>query len=183
MKKSRGFTLIELMITIAIMSIVMAIAMPNMSKFIVKQRIQSQADSLLIALVYARTEALKNNKTVYVIPAGNTADDWQKKGWCVVLENDNNTNDSCDSNSENVLRVFEANKNIKITTPYSTVGALKLNFTAQGNLGAPSNRFKIYSADLNETERDASLRCIEINRQGRAKTERHTPEATGKCKV
>ena len=183
MKKSRGFTLIELMITIVIMSIIIAIAVPSMSSFVIKQRIQSQVDELMLALVYARTEALKHNNVVYVIPNGSTAEDWQNNGWCVVLKNSTGVNESCSSASNNILKIFESKKNIKTVTSYTTQGALRLNFTAQGTLGVAANMFKIYSSELSDAQRDAALRCIFINKQGRARVEKYTPGAEGQCKI
>ena len=177
MKKSRGFTLIELMITLVILGIVLAIAMPSMSKFIVKQRVQSQVDELMITLAYARAEAVKNNTIVYVIPNGITTADWQKKGWCVLKS----SGTTCAAADEHVLRVFDSKTKIETVTQYAT-GAAKLGFTAQGALVpvTPNDGFKIYSTELPESERNAILRCIKINPQGRAKVERYAP---GQCEI
>lgn len=53
-----GFTLIELMITLALLTIVVTIAVPNFTFFIQKTRLQSKAEELVGFLQYARSEAV-----------------------------------------------------------------------------------------------------------------------------
>ena len=53
-----GFTLIELMITLALLAIVVTLAVPNFTFFIQKTRLQSKADELVGFLQYARGEAV-----------------------------------------------------------------------------------------------------------------------------
>ncbi|EXF46428.1 Tfp pilus assembly protein FimT-like protein [Pseudomonas sp. BAY1663] len=53
-----GFTLIELMITLALLTIVVSIAVPNFTFFIQKTRLQNKADELISLLQYARGEAV-----------------------------------------------------------------------------------------------------------------------------
>lgn len=55
----RGFTLIELMIIIALVGIVAAIAIPNFTQFINKSRTQSLNNEMLALVQYARTTAVE----------------------------------------------------------------------------------------------------------------------------
>ncbi|WP_323003098.1 GspH/FimT family pseudopilin [Denitromonas sp.] len=76
---NRGFTLVELMITLAIMAIIAAFAAPSFTRLIEDNRVTTQANDLLSSLSLARSEAVKRGVTVTVTPnAGGFA-----AGWCV----------------------------------------------------------------------------------------------------
>lgn len=71
---TRGFTLIELMVTLAIATILLTIAVPNFVVFVQNNRLTSQANDLVTALNYARSEAIKGGAPVTVCGrASNTA--------------------------------------------------------------------------------------------------------------
>ena len=59
---SRGFTLIEVVIVVAIIAIVVAISMPNMKIWQVHSRVNSDARTMLGVLQQARIEAVKRNE-------------------------------------------------------------------------------------------------------------------------
>ncbi|GAB2885817.1 type IVa pilus pseudopilin TppE [Uliginosibacterium flavum] len=63
MKKLSGFTLIELMITIAVGAILMAIAVPSFKDFIQNQQTTSEANTLLGSLMTARSKAMHGDVT------------------------------------------------------------------------------------------------------------------------
>jgi type IV fimbrial biogenesis protein FimT len=64
MRKNAGFTLAELMVVIAIITIVSAIAMPNMLTWRQKHRVGSAARDILNALQIARSEAVRDDEVV-----------------------------------------------------------------------------------------------------------------------
>ncbi len=66
LESKKGFTLIEMIITMAIIGIVSAIAIPNFSKWKEKHEIDGQAQKIYFDLMLARTAAVKSNNDVRV---------------------------------------------------------------------------------------------------------------------
>ena len=80
----KGFTLVELMLTIALFAILAAVAVPNYNSFIASQRVKTAAHDLLVAAQYARSEAVKRNRPTIL---RSLSDDWNN-GWEVVDSSD-----------------------------------------------------------------------------------------------
>lgn len=77
MRSSRGFTLIELMVTIAVLAIIMVLAAPSFNDFFQRYRLRGAADDVASLLVTARTEAMSRNRDVAVVFNGSDS------AWCV----------------------------------------------------------------------------------------------------
>ena len=65
-RRGRGFTLIELMIVVALVAIVATLAAPSFREFLAKKRLEGVASELSNDLHYARSEAVSRNVTVRV---------------------------------------------------------------------------------------------------------------------
>lgn len=76
-QRETGFTLIELMVAIAVFGILLAIALPNFSEMIINQRVRSAASDVFATLIFARSEAIKRNAPVRVVRSGTI---WEA-GW------------------------------------------------------------------------------------------------------
>jgi type IV fimbrial biogenesis protein FimT len=63
----RGFTIVELMITVAVMGILIAIGLPNFSTWIQNTQIRTASESILNGLQLARGEAVRRNVTVQFV--------------------------------------------------------------------------------------------------------------------
>lgn len=89
--EERGFTLIELMITLVVVSILLAAAVPYLGDFTRNNRLVSQANDFVSGAQLARSEAVKQGINTVVCPSsdqvscsGNAAD-WQT-GWLVFSD-------------------------------------------------------------------------------------------------
>lgn len=70
LKSTRGFTLVELMITLALLAIVATIAVPNFVQFIRNNQVQAKADELKTFLQYARGQAVTKRNTYSIAVNG-----------------------------------------------------------------------------------------------------------------
>ncbi|EDM65220.1 MAG: prepilin-type cleavage/methylation domain-containing protein [Moritella sp.] len=72
MKKSLGFTLIELMITIAIVAILIGIGVPSYQNTVQQSRIDDATTLINSALSYAKNTAIAHNRFLYMTVSANT---------------------------------------------------------------------------------------------------------------
>ena len=77
MRRARGFSLIELMLAVLIISLVLAKGLPFLVDYIRNDRIRSTAEEMRDGLHAARMEAIRRNTTVRVVP--------DRTAWSVVL--------------------------------------------------------------------------------------------------
>lgn len=76
----RGFTFIELLVTVLVLGVLMSLAAPNVATWIRATRVRTASSDLYATLILARSEAVKRNANVDVIPIDATA--WES-GWSV----------------------------------------------------------------------------------------------------
>jgi type IV fimbrial biogenesis protein FimT len=79
---ARGFTLIELIVVMAIIVVLAVVAVPSFVTFQRNSQLTSSANGLLASINAARGEAMKRNQTTFVVP--NTGTDWTT-GWKVFV--------------------------------------------------------------------------------------------------
>ncbi len=95
MKYQHGFTLVELIITITVAAVLVAIAAPNMSEFVKNNARVTRVNTMVTALNYARGEAVSRNARVTLCKSSApNFDDCAavdagefEGGWIVFLDN------------------------------------------------------------------------------------------------
>lgn len=88
-RHATGFTLVELMVTIAVLAILLAIGIPSFAALIASNRLTSATNELVAALQTGRTEAIRRNARITVCPAAPTDNGcsgaW-RDGWIAFID-------------------------------------------------------------------------------------------------
>lgn len=121
-KLPKGFTLLELIITLAVAGILMGLAAPSFTTIIKNNRLIAHNNELLTALSLAKSEALKRGQSVSVCKrniAGNACDSTKtwSDGWLVFSDQDGDGVVDGGDNDE-IIRVYDSLTN-NITLSYS----------------------------------------------------------------
>jgi type IV fimbrial biogenesis protein FimT len=81
--KQTGLTLVELMVTLAVVSTLLAVGVPQFQSTTANNRLTSGINALSGDFSFARTEAIKRGVTVTVTRKDS---DWAAKGWTVATD-------------------------------------------------------------------------------------------------
>lgn len=134
-----GFTLVELLITMSIMGILLSFALPGFRNYKLSQEVKSAAVDLHISLLYARSEAIKRNADVDIVPVG----DWNA-GWSVQYAGQD-------------LKVMDARSTLSISGPDGNV-----TYGRDGRISGSAVDFLV-SMDGNNL---VTMRCISVSPSG-----------------
>lgn len=168
MQRELGFTLGELMVTLALAALVAALAVPAFVDLIRSTRIAVQTNDFLGALAYARSEAVALGVRVTLCKSADgrqcSAQGGYEQGWVIFVDEDDNA------------RIGENETRLAVR------GALGGAFTLEGNRpvadylsylpnGATGQRGGGFQAGTLTLCDPPRARRIVINRMGRARVE------------
>lgn len=140
--RQNGFTLIELMVTIAVMAIVAAIAFPSFQSTIRSNRVASTNNEILGLLNLARSEAIRSNRGGGVCGSSDGVScDGSWSGGMLAYADVNG--DGALSSGETVLRFVGGNPKLKITGPSAVVA-----FDGRGRRRASSDQEILLQPDV-----------------------------------
>lgn len=140
--KVKGFTLVELMITLAVAAIVMGIAIPSFTQMMRNNSSATLGAELAGVLQYARSEAIKRAARVSVCASDDglsclAAGNWEK-GWLVFVDTalTDSAPDPVIADADAILRYWDdLNTNAVITANLEGGAAIRvLRFTGTGTL-------------------------------------------------
>jgi type IV fimbrial biogenesis protein FimT len=155
---SRGFTLIELMVTLAVAAVLLGLAVPAFNDLVRQRTMVSRINDMVLAFSYARSEAVRRGALVTVQAVDDSDDDneWGP-GYCVVIGDPGD----CD---EPVLRSFNAIEDATLDGIDGLEGVGTISFDARGvPTVAAAGAIELCSTD--ETVNPG--RVVELTRTGR----------------
>lgn len=146
-----GFTLVELMVTLSVMAILLAIAAPSFRDTMNSNRAATQANELIAALNLARSEAVKRGTSVTVCqcadpnaatPICSTSAGWQN-GWLVF--SDGSTLGSVDTGDTRLRVAQPASGGFTLTADsnYSNYVTYQPNGSSVGNGGGNTGNLSL----------------------------------------
>lgn len=166
-----GFSMIELMVTVAIVAILAAVALPSFEGVLRSNRVATTTNQLVASLMLARSEATRNPNGAALCTSTNgaTCGGGWNDGWMVWTDVDG---DGTPDAGERVVRYTQGNPKLALsaTALPAAGGALIIRFDARGRtFGAAQT----YTIDLQSYECPTGkdlVRRLEIRATGQVQT-------------
>lgn len=132
-----GFSLLELMVTISIAAVIMAVGIPSFKSSMDNQRMTAATNDLVMTMNLAKSEAIKRVAYVTVCKSSDGASctagsDWDD-GW-IVFANSTNANLNQVDIGDEIIRVFPALDD-RLTIRSTAGVATFLSFRPSGTIG------------------------------------------------
>ena len=159
---TRGFTAIELMVTLAILGVLMALAGPSFAQWMESWRVRQATEQLRDTLQFARSEAIKRSGQVVIQKIPNNTNgctsapnssDWGC-GWTVC--HDTNNSGTCTA-ADTLLQRIDAPRAIEVTR---SSGAASIKFNRWGLVAGSYLGFNIVPLDKNISHPGARGLCM-----------------------
>lgn len=155
--RSSGFTLVELLTTITILGVLLAIGVPSFQKLTLNQGVKSAAFDLFSALQYARSEAIKRPGETVTLKSGAASNGAWSTGW--RLEDGAGT----------ILKSWTVASSISVADKNSTA-LTQVSFAKDGHLTVTPK----LEVKPTTTTAGVDARCILVDLIGRANTKSGT---------
>jgi type IV fimbrial biogenesis protein FimT len=165
--RARGFTLLELMATVSILGVLLAIGVPSFNEIIRNNRTAAQANELVTALNIARSEASKRGVPVTVCAAdaardacaGDAVGNWAN-GW-LIFQDANGVAGAMDDDQDDLIQRSER------VADGITLVTNNRGFVRYGRTGSLANGATVNFDLEHEDCADTNHRSIDIDPTGR----------------
>lgn len=172
-KKQQGLTLIELMVTLAVAIILVAVGMPLFSGIAANNRAVAQSNALVSALNLGRSEAVRRGTPVAVCasttalpdasPACATSSPVWTNGWFVFADDDD---DGVVDGGETLVRMWDA---LSVNATVAPTGRAWVTFDNAG--GADG----LHTLQLGQSDATGTAnRCVTVTAPGNIRMKRGT---------
>ena len=148
-KRQSGFTIVELMVAIAVAMIVLGVGIPNFAALVRSNSTVAEVNNLVTAIHLARSEAVGRGVEVTIVPQSGV--DWTS-GWIVGIDSDEDN--TFPEPGEPVLRTFAAVESLAFTS-----APVRIEFKPTGEVSALSSFAMVptYCDDVNNRQRVLSI--------------------------
>lgn len=172
MRRQNGWTLVEMVMAMALVAVLAALAVPALGHALARHRVLDADNAFTGALHYARTAAVRNGARVLVCPSqdGRTclADTRWDRGWLVALDRDHDNQ----PDASPLLR-GKGDPALRIV---STHGRTRLVFRASG--GAPGGNVTFTLCQQRQMD---SVRQLVMSNSGRLRPQRPSAADAAAC--
>lgn len=171
MRKTHGFTVIELMITLALAAVILTLGVPAFQGLMERNQLASNINSFISSLALARSEAVKRKQIIAVCASSDGAtckndNSGYESGWIVFV--DSVSVNGVRDNDEELLWVHEAlgnNMTLRGTVPYNN----NVRYLPSGRSGAGIGG----NVRLCKDNAVNKARMIIVNTAGRVRLAKH----------
>jgi type IV fimbrial biogenesis protein FimT len=166
--RSRGLTLIEMLITLGVIALLTVVAVPSLMDTLNRMAVTSAARTIGSALSLARSEAVKRGRNVSICPSTSGTDcaagTWAT-GWIVFVDANGDADGAAGSvdTGDTVIRVYTALADLALTTS-PTTNLVTYDNKGFGKLSAVTT-FKLCPQD----GASANAKSVEVSLSGRAR--------------
>lgn len=170
-KRDFGFTLVELLVAVAVLGVMAGLAAPNFMSYRHNAEMSAAANDFLSALAAAKSESVVSSSHALVVPADGAH--WSS-GWIAFL--DKNYNGVFDAGDRKLLSgdAFPAYLSITGTgtaggsAPYVLFDAL--GYSRDANGGFSNSTIQIARSDIGTTPSYLMMRRVKANSSGRIRS-------------
>jgi len=158
MRTEQGFTLVELLITVVVLSILVALAVPNFRGLMDRNAVVTQANDLISGILLARSEAIKRELPVVIRQVGSWNTQW-------IVFNDLNGNNNYNSATEapRILNNQQTANSVTITGANNAATFIRFNSRGRATMAPGEDSFTI--------TRNSSTRYICFSATGRPRVQ------------
>jgi len=182
MRTFRGFTLIELMVSIAVLAILLGIAAPSFRSMTASSDLRGVSNELITTLAQARSEAIKRGGRVTVCMSADGAaciatGGWEQ-GWIMFNDNTHSGATAVIDAGETVLRVFPKSSNDIVVNGNMTY----VSYSADGlsrlmNGGFLAGKLQVCSTATGIADSERARKLV-INNAGRVLVSKPSVDST-----
>lgn len=175
----KGFTLIELVVTIAVMAVLLTIALPSFQESLRSNKVATATNELLATLSLARSEAIRNTHGSGVCPSIDgvscSGGGWGAADTGILVWEDNDPFNGAIDAGETVLRYRQPDPQLSVTRPAASAAVLR--FDQRGRLHSSiAGQQSITLEPSNCTEGRPWVRDITVNVSGQVTVRRRDCE-------